>query len=228
MKRVAWSYSALSAFETCPHRYHETKVAKRVIEPQTEATLWGNRVHKALEMRVGHDTPLPEDMQQYEPVAARIHASARDGGGKRLGVEAKMALNQHFLKTDWFSKDVWVRGIIDVSIESGDKLFIGDYKTGKKTPDSAQLRLTAAMSFAMKPWIKHITNTFIWLKEGGTTTEKFVKDDAAAIWQEFMPRVRRLEEAFDVNTFPKRPSGLCRAWCPVHTCEHNGQYKRRA
>ena len=43
-KPFAWSYSALGAFETCPHRYMVTRVTKAITEPQTEATLWGNRV----------------------------------------------------------------------------------------------------------------------------------------------------------------------------------------
>lgn len=223
-KPMAWSYSALTAFETCAHRFYETRIAKSIIEPQTEATLWGNRVHKAFEYRVGHDTPFPDELKQFEPIAAKI---IKAGEGKRVSVEQKLALSKDFSKRKWFDKDVWVRGIIDVSIEHGDKLFIGDLKTGRPTPDSAQLKLTAAMSFAIKPYINRITNTFIWLKTGDTTTEKFTKDQAPEIWQEFMPRVQRLQQAVDVNNFPKKPSGLCREWCPVTTCEHNGKYRKR-
>lgn len=216
-KPLAWSYSALGAFETCPHRYYETKVAKSIQEPQTEATLYGNRVHKALELSVGTGSPLSEEMKQFQPIVDKLRAA---GDGKRIGCEQKMALTKNLKGAKWFDKDVWVRGIIDVSIEHADKLFIGDYKTGKKTPDSAQLRLTAAMSFATKPWINSITNTFIWLKTGETTTEKFTREDIPAIWNEFNPRVQRMEDALAANNFPKRPSGLCNGWCPVHTCEH--------
>ena len=45
-----WSYSALTSYETCPKRYQLTRVTKQVTEPQTEATRWGNEVHKALEL----------------------------------------------------------------------------------------------------------------------------------------------------------------------------------
>lgn len=37
-KPVAWSYSALTSFETCPHRHYETKIAKTIKEPPTLAT----------------------------------------------------------------------------------------------------------------------------------------------------------------------------------------------
>jgi hypothetical protein len=44
------------------------------------------------------------------------------------------------------------------------------------------------------------------------------------LWQEFAPRVQRLEEAHQQNKFPKKPSGLCNKWCPVphKLCEYRG------
>ena len=49
---VPWSYSSLQAFETCPRRFYLTRIAKLASEAQTQATLWGNEVHKALELAV--------------------------------------------------------------------------------------------------------------------------------------------------------------------------------
>ena len=222
MKPVAWGYSSLSAFETCPRRYYLTKVSKQVQEPQTQATIWGNQVHKALELRITKSQPLPDTMSDYESIAQTVVARAKGGV---IGAEQKMALTKSFKPTTWFGKDVWVRGITDFTIEKGDKLFIGDWKTGKPTPESAQLKLTAAMSFAHKPYINTIINSFVWLKTGGITHETFTRDDVPAIWQEFMPRIQRLEHAMEENKFPARPSGLCRSWCPVgkKPCEHCGE-----
>jgi hypothetical protein len=218
---TAWSYSALDAFEVCPFRYFKTKVEKSVKEPQTQATIWGNQVHKALELRVRDGTALPDGMKQYEPLAAKIAARAQ---GCTVQTEQKLALTKDFKETTFFAKDVWLRSILDISIEKGTRAFIGDWKTGRKNPNSEQLQLSAAVFFATRPWIDEITNTFLWLQAGEATVEKFHRDDAPEIWQNFLPRVQRLEEAVALQKFPKRPSGLCRAWCPVHTCEHNGKY----
>jgi len=220
-KPFAWSYSALGAFETCPHRYMTTRITKEVKEPQTEATLWGNRVHKAFEENVKMNRPFPNGMEDYAKVADTLKAY---GKGKKIDAEQKLAINRNMNKTEYFASDVWLRSIIDVTIEADGHVFVGDYKTGKKNPDSGQLRLTAAIIFATRPWIENVTNSFLWLKDGTTTTEKFVRQDASEIWQEFMPRVKRMEESIRLGEFPKRPSGLCRNWCPVHTCEHNGKY----
>lgn len=221
-KPVAWSYSALNAFETCPKRYYLTKITKQVVEPQTEATLWGNRVHKAFEMKFKSNQPFPETMKQFEPAAEAVIAMAK---GSKLEAETKMALTSNFKPTTWFAKDVWVRGITDFTVTKGDKVLIGDIKTGKPTPGSAQLRLTAAMTFAQKPYVKTIVNTFLWLKTDTQTTEVFTRDDIPTIWQEFMPRVERLNNAVAENKFPPKPSGLCRAYCPVPKglCEFSGR-----
>ena len=220
-KPVAWSYSALNAYETCPKRYYLTKVSKQVAEPQTEATIWGNQVHKALELRITKHQTLPETMKQYETIAQTVVAKAVGG---KLEAESKMALTASYRPTTWFAKDVWVRGITDFTIAKGDKVFVGDWKTGKPTPESAQLRLTAAMTMHQKPYVNTVINAFIWLKTGGTTHEKFTRDDIPTIWQEFAPRVQRLEHAVAESKFPARPSGLCAKWCPVgkSLCEHCG------
>ena len=223
MKPVAWSYSALDAFETCPRRYYLTRVSKQVKEPQTDATQWGLRVHKALEVRVDKGIPLPETLKQYEPVAASIVAHREKGAVIRC--EQKLSLSKSFKPTTWFEQTTWVRAVVDVSIERGNKAVVLDYKTGKQKEDSAQLRLSAAVVFAHKPAIEKITCGFLWLKDGANTTETFTREQVPDIWNEFLPRVQRLESAMEKQQFPPRPSGLCRAWCPVgrKLCEHCGE-----
>jgi hypothetical protein len=50
----------------------------------------------------------------------------------------------------------------------------------------------------------------------------FQREDVPKIWQEFAPRVQRLELAHQENRWPKKPSGLCRKHCPVRDCEFHG------
>lgn len=222
-KPIAWSFSVLNGFETCAWRFYNISVVKTVTEKQSEQMLFGNRVHKALENRVKHKTPLPEDMARHEPMVLRLERAALGG---RIEAEQKMALDARFNPCTYFSKDppVWVRGVTDVSIFKGRAAFIGDYKTGVPKPESAQLRLTAAMVFAHHKHIDTIKNTFIWLKTDTTTSETFHRKDTSQLWQEFFPRVQRLENAHAQDRWPKKPSGLCRDYCPLprSLCEHRG------
>lgn len=218
MNPVAWSYSALTAFETCARRYYLTKVSKEVKEPPTSETMWGNRVHKSLEHRITDNRPLPTDMAEYEPIVAKIIAK-----GGVIRAEQKMALTRNLQPCEYFDKDVWVRGITDVTVVKGTTLFNGDWKTGKPKKNSAQLRLSAALVMAFKPFIETSINAFIWLKNGTVDTEKVTRADIPIIWQEFAPRVTRLEIAVSENKFPPRPSGLCKNYCPCTSCEYHGK-----
>jgi hypothetical protein len=220
---VAWSFSVLDSFETCAWRHYLTRVSKEVVEGQSPEMLWGNQVHKALELRVKNGTPLPANMVQYEGIAAPLYAKAY-APGVQVQVEAKMAINASFKPTTYFAKDVWCRAITDLTLVKGPNAMVADYKTGNPKPSSAQLRLTAAFTFHHFPDVQRIQNAFLWLKTGTTTVETFQREQIGEIWNEFLPRVARLEAAFAENKWPKKPSGLCNRYCPVpHArCEFRG------
>lgn len=221
----AWSHSVLESFETCPWRHYLTKVTKEVVDPPGQAMARGRAVHGSFEKRIKHGVVLPGDLGKHEPLVARMEALAVGG---KIEAETQMALTQSYTTTTWFAKDVWVRAITDVSVFKKDKAFVGDWKTGKRKSDSAQLKLSAVVLFAQKPWLNEIRNSFIWLDEPDPTqrftSEVFHRVDAPNLWREFLPRVARLENAHANNAWPKRPSGLCKAHCPVPRakCEHSG------
>lgn len=215
----AWSYSQLTAYETCPKRFELTRVSKKVVEPQTEATIWGNKVHKALELFAKEGKPLSPDLKKYERYVKKIQSYE----GKRV-VEERIALDRNFRPTKWMAKDVWVRGIIDIGVVGPERAYLLDWKTGKRRPDSDQLMLFAALAFAIYPWIDKVTTGFIWLKSGEFDKEVFTRDQLPEIWNVFMPRLQRLAHSYEDNKWTPKPSGLCKNWCPVgkHNCEFCG------
>ncbi len=214
----AWSYSAITSFETCPKRHFHLRVAKDVIEPESQALTWGNAVHQALEARVVSSTPLPKGMTQWEPLVAKLIAS-----GEEIFTERQIALNRAFQPVDWFAKGAWVRGVVDVGLRKGGTLIALDYKTGKPKDDHDQLRLFAALLMACEPDVEQVKTGYVWLQTSQLTTKCFDRGALVDIWNDFLPRVARLEQAHADQRWPVRPSGLCRAWCPCTTCEHNGR-----
>jgi len=215
-----WSYSALTSYETCPKRYQLTRVTKQVVEAQTEATRWGNEVHKALELFAKGQKPLPETMADYGRYVRKIQKIE----GKRV-IEERVALTKDFRKTTWMAKDVWVRGIIDIGVVGSDKAYLLDWKTGKHRPDNDQLKLFAALAFAMYPWVVKVVTGFIWLKPKKFDKEVFTREQLPDIWSEFLPRLSRLAHSYDSDKWLPKPSGLCKNWCPVRRslCEFSGQ-----
>ena len=61
-----WSYSRLSAFETCARRYHETQVKKAWPEEKSANLIWGDEVHDAMAIALKTNTPLPTSFKIHQ------------------------------------------------------------------------------------------------------------------------------------------------------------------
>jgi len=207
----SWTYSQLDSFETCPKKFYHLRVAKDFKDPPNEHSIWGERVHKAFEDRINHGTPLGEGMRQWEGIARKVE---RLPGTKYT--EIKLSIDRAFQPAPWGSS--WSRGIADLLVINGEKAVVLDYKTGKRKP-SEQLALYTAYAFAHHEEVREVTSGFVWLKERKIDKQRFERKDLPDIWQSFLPRVSKLEKAYEREKWPAKPSGLCNGWCPVNTCE---------
>ncbi len=213
----AWSFSALQQFNNCPRQYYETKVAKSVKEKPGAAMDYGMEVHKKLENAVKFGSKIPPGMEY----AGQIVEALRKKPGE-LFAERELCINAQMKPVEFFAKDAWCRGKIDVGIENIEKrkMWQGDWKTGKRKPDSDQMMLFTALTFETHPHIDEITTSFIWIPDRKWDTETYTRDQLPLIWKHFMPKVNRMKAAFDKDEWVPRPSGLCRGYCPVTNCEH--------
>lgn len=216
-KAFSWSYSKIKNFETCPKRYWHYDVSKDVKEPEGEALQYGNAVHAALAAALlGGE--LPAHFKNLQPWIDRI--LTREG---KILTEQKLAITNEFEPCDWFAKTAWYRGIADVIKITGRVALAIDWKTGKIVDDGSQLALMAQCIFSHHPDVQRIRTEFVWLKEDATTRADFARDDMADVWKGILPRVTLLQNAHETMTFPPKPGGLCRKWCAVHSCPHQGQ-----
>lgn len=213
MTNPAWTYSQLDSFETCPRKFYHTKVKRDIVEPPTVHTEWGSRVHTAFENAVKDGTPLPEGMTQWQGLADKVSALP----GTKL-CEEKYALDRSFQPTEW--KGAWTRGIGDLVVINKKKALVADYKTGKRKP-TEQLDLYALYVFAHHPEVQTVTTNFVWLKDKRVDRQTRQREEVPIIWQSFLPRVAKLESAYERDRWPARSSGLCNGWCPVTSCEFN-------
>lgn len=219
-KILPWSYSSLQAYETCPRRYKLTKISKVVKEPMTDATLWGNEVHRALEHAVKGTNALQPRFKAYQPVVDRIRAAKGI-----VETERNFALTAAFRPTDYWAPDAWVRGKADVTITRAKTGYLFDYKTGKPKEDQDQLNLFAAVLLAEKPFLERVHTGYIWLGHDKVDPATMEREAAPIIWRDFSSRVARMAASAERDDFPPRPSGLCREWCPVgkKNCEFCGK-----
>jgi hypothetical protein len=216
-KPFSWSFSAISDFTTCPYQYAAKRYYISVPFEDTEATLWGSRVHKALEDRVKDGVPLPEGMGDYEKYARVIAAQGSKGA---LFCEKQLAVDGEFRPTGWFDKDAEGRAVADVLIIQGRTAYIFDYKTGKVKDDPLQLEITSLLTGLAFPDVDEFITKFIWLKFGQITGGTVRREDLPKIRQRVELHTDRMKEAWRTKVFVPRSSGLCRGWCPVEECKH--------
>lgn len=218
-KTIAWSHSALGAFETCPLRYYKTRVSKEVIEPQTDVLRYGNEVHKAFELRLKGQKPLPEHLKCHEQLVQSLLSKK----GEKL-VEKQWAIDKSFRPVSWFDKAAWCRGVVDVGVVSRDTAVLLDWKTGKRKLENDQLKLFAGLAFAHYRNINTVTTGFVWLAANKIDNEVFTREQVGNIWSSYLPRIQRLEIAYEEQKWQPKPSGLCAKHCPVPRahCEFSG------
>ena len=216
-KPFAWSFSALDAYELCPKKYAAEKVYRSVKDKKNEAANYGDEVHKRFEQRLLRGTSLPLDLVHHE---ARL--SYLDGLPGQPMPEQRLALTRELKPTGFFDSDVWVRGIVDYAKHNGNLLVIVDHKTGRVKEGFDQIELMAAMMSCYLPEVEGFALMYHWTKEKRFTRKKMHKVEIPAIWNKFLPRVSRMEEALKTETFPARKNFLCKRYCQVTSCPHHG------
>ena len=216
MTNLTHSFSAIKMYENCPKRYYHQRITKEVKDTGSDATIYGERIHEALEHRLNDKTILPKESETYEPLCKSIESL-----GGTLQVEKQMTLNENLTPTTWWEKDAWLRSILDVLIIFDDNAIVMDWKTGKRRPDFSQLEMFALQVFSHFPKIKKVKSTFIWLKDMALDSHIYDRIDAEDMWVKLLMKTERINQSVQNNTWPPKPSGLCR-FCPAQNiCEYS-------
>ena len=216
MRAFSWSFSKLSAIETCPKQYNERK---NYPEGDRTALDWGDEIHKAFATSLLNDgTPLPAAMAPWEHWITDFKALPG-----QIIVEAKLALDRQFNKCPWSAPVAWFRGKADATRIDGPVADGVDWKSGKIKEDETQLLLMAQLVFAHFPEVKRCRQRFVWLQHDCATERVYNRRDMADQWLGILGRVQAIEEMEATKNFPPKPGKLCREWCPVTECEYHGK-----
>jgi RecB family exonuclease len=225
-KPFSFSYSRIKNFETCPRRYQQIDVLKNFREDESEALTWGNELHAALEARIAKGRELPITMRRYEKHAADLDAQQDAIPGLTIRTELKLSFDRQFQATGYYDNATWFRAKVDVLALAGSKAVAIDWKTGRVLDDHAQLALAAQCVFSNYPEVMQVSSIYMWLGDDARTEDIYTRDGMVKVWNNIWPRITALEEAHAAQVFPPKPSGLCRNYCPVSSCEFHGKGSR--
>jgi RecB family exonuclease len=218
MTQLAWSHTALKDYENCARKYHEVRVLKKYPFEETDASRYGNELHKAAELYVAEGTPLPPQFEFIQPVLDALLKKP----GRKLA-EQKMALDVNLNPCDWRSKKTWVRGIADLLILDDDNLtaWVVDYKTGSnKYPDRDQLKLMSIMVFAHYPHIRQVKSSLLFVVKDDMVKMNMEVGEASDEWWRYRERVGKIEASMEHDVWNPNKNPLC-GYCPVKSCEFN-------
>lgn len=216
---MAYSYSSLKEFKTCPRKYYENKVLKIHPFTDTPATMYGKEVHKALEDYVGQDIPLGGH-SRFQETADNLKNLP---GVKHT--ELEMALDENLNPCEFKSDKAFIRGIADLVVIDGKNASIFDYKTGKANyPDPDQLELMALMVFRHFPEVEYVKAALLFILYDKIIATEYHKKNAKEKWINWAVRIEEIERCHETNVWHENPSGLC-GWCPSTTCPHHRERK---
>jgi len=217
---TAWSYSSIKTFDQCPKKYYHLKILKDIKDTGSEATIYGQQVHKAAEDYIKDGVPIPE---KFAYIRGVVEALGRKEGEKhtelRLGVKR---LDEGYEPCKFLGKDVWWRGIADLVIIDGDTAYSVDYKTSKnaKYADVKQLDLVAGGIFTHFPQVDKIRSALIFLVSNDVIKKDHYREHMHNYLSTFDPLLDRLEVAEESGVWNAKSGPLCR-FCPVLSCEHH-------
>jgi RecB family exonuclease len=217
---TTWSYSSLKTFEQCPKKYYHLKIAKDVKDEGNQATVYGNEVHKAAEDYIKLGTPVPDKYGYMRPILDSLAALP---GEKHCELKLGVAYDgAEYTPTTFFGKDVWWRGIADLTIINGDKAFLVDYKTGKnaKYADPTQLDILAAAVFTHFPEVVTIKSALAYVVSNEFIRKQHVAHNRKSYFATFDEPLEKLAVAEQTGVWNANSGPLCK-FCPVRTCPHN-------
>jgi len=217
---TAWSYSSIKTFDQCPKKYYHLKILKDIKDTGSEATIYGQQVHKAAEDYTKDGVPIPE---KFAYIRGVVEALGRKEGEKhtelRLGVKR---IDGGYEPCKFLGKGVWWRGIADLVIINGDTAYSVDYKTSKnaKYADVKQLDLVAGGIFTHFPQVDKIRSALIFLVSNDVIKKDHYREHMHDYLSTFDPLLDRLEVAEESGVWNAKSGPLCR-FCPVVSCEHH-------
>lgn len=214
-----YSHSALKQFNNCPRQFHEVRIKKAWPKEETEQTLYGTQLHEAMEFAVRDGTPLPKQFDFMQPVLDSLMSMPGD-----KYAEMELAVKADLTPCAYDAPDAWMRGIIDLALVKAPKAHIIDYKTGSnKYPDKDQLTLMALLLFAHYPEIELVKSALLFVLKEDMVKHETQRGAANRIWGIFKEEVATIERCHEKGTWHPKKSGLCKRYCAVLSCEHNGR-----
>lgn len=237
-KMFGQSPSSINTFLTCPRRFEGKYFLKEDPFAPNEKTMYGNRFHETSENYLKARVPVTPEFKHLQPVFDAVL-----GWRGTLMIEHQLSVDKSLIKPVSWRERALGSKIDNLSIYKSTA-YILDWKTGRSDyEDPLQLEINALGVFASYPDVNRVMTNYAYTKTGKLGGGyAFVRrpEHADAIPQKSVKSIIplehsvgnirhtliRMENSHMSGSFPKQKNGLCRNYCPILSCELNGQHNK--
>lgn len=215
MKMMTLSPTSIDTFLTCPYQYKAKYITKEVKFESNAHAEFGSAVHENIEFYLLGKDNLSPMLEPLRPTLDKIKSAL-------VSAEMKLATTKWNTPCDFFHDDAYMRCIVDAVASSPDKSTIVafDWKTGKKRDSATQSDVIAKCIFNRYPECKKVITVFAYFMVDDITVKEYKKNSS---FIDLENKIAKIEAAHKANEFPYNPNGLCKKWCDVVSCPHNGR-----
>jgi len=225
MTHRPWSFSSLSLYEACPHKY-KLKYIDKQPEPapgENAPTVRGNRVHSGIEAYLTGQGPLPEEAKSLEATYANLLNDYN-----ALTIEQDWGFDQNWKPLpSWDHPDISCKMKLDVFAQTANTCLIGDHKTGKDYPVKRiqQGQLYAIGAQALHPELEYFTTSFWYVDQGITQTTTYKYSQVDKFRDSYQ---RRIEKLWNDEQFNPITNKFNCKWCAygsngTSVCEYRSE-----
>ena len=221
MSHIALSYSRLSTYMQCPHKFKRQYITKDYPYPDEENFFFikGSKIHKQLENYVQcklNPTIIP---LRYDGVVENCFPMIDMifNQGYTIIPEQKLAVTKDFKKCEWFDKETAWRAIVDLTCIKNDVALIIDWKSGKcrsySDTNTGQLHLTASIIFSIYKNINFIKTAYVYVEHKQTDKRQFTRE---MYEQGLLEPFKRALITVNTDTeFKAKKNQYCK-WCDIN------------
>jgi len=228
--KIALSWSRLSSYLECPMKFKAQYIDKDYPDDSDNVHFArGNRIHKQLEKYINHkkgqgDMPsMSAEAQNAIPLIDNIFDN-----NDTVVAERQLAIDQSWVKCDWFAKPAVVRyrGIVDMLAIKDDTMLSVDFKTGKfreYADGHGQLHLSTAILFSVMPNVNVITNSYVFVDHKQTIIRVMHREEVQKEYDYFNAQYDIVNNDTEFKPTKHKYCGFCliKDRCPLFKKQDN-------
>lgn len=220
---IALSYSRLSTYEQCPHKFSRQYITKDYPDDKDNPYfIKGQKKHKQLQNYIDCKNDATQIQQRYDGdvTSALTIVDGLVKAGFNLKAECQLSVDKNWEPVSWFSKQSMYRAIVDVLGTNGEIAINGDWKTGKYRDydgsQTGQLHLSSLIVMCHMPTIQQVKSVYWFIESKQAVPRQFSAEMKENMKVPFMMAIET------VNTdkeFKACKNAFCN-WCLIKTQEN--------